>query len=330
VQTSRAGDEDVWMVDVASAKTTLLTPHEGRARFRDPRWTPDGRTVYVLTDAGRDRVGIDAISIASRERKVLHAPERRVEAFAVTEDGHRVAVAEEAGGQTVFGLLELPSLRAQPLPQPPEGSLAPAAAGEPALAWTRSGERLFYGWTQPQDTTDVFVFRVGFGTMLRLTRSPRPELPRASLPRAYPVTFGSAQGFLFRSQERGRQRLALLLTGTEARPVLDPRVAALAAADIAVLRLTPRDAKGRAEEGEDAARDLVVAVRAAEREADLDGARPLLVATGAGAKEAALLLRRAPEAFSGSVAIDPAERVPGAVQVSSLAELVRAAKEKLR
>jgi hypothetical protein len=327
VLTSRDGDENVFSVDVASGHATLLTPHQGRARFRDPRWHPDGRSIYVLTDAGRDHLGVDTVALGTRERKPLYAPDRRVEAYAVTTDGHRVAVAEEAGGQTVFGLLELPSLRAQPLPQPPQGAVV---GGESRLAWTKTGERLFFGWRQAQDTTDVFVFRVGFGTMLRLTHSPRPELPRHALPRAYPKAFGNSQAFVWRPAGPARPRLAVFLTGAEARPVLDSRIAALAAVEIAALGITPRDAKGRIVEGEAAVPDLLAAIRSVTRDSDLDAAHPLLVATGSGAAQAALLLRRAPELFAGAVTIEAEERVPGAEHAASLGELVRAARDKLR
>src|SRR5438132_1095639 len=135
VQTRRRGDEVIWTVDLANARAEPLTPHEGSARFRLPRWSADGRTVYVLTDAGRQTLGVDAVTIASRERKAIYAPSRPVEAFALTDDGHRLAVAEEANGQTVFSILELPGLRAQPLPQPPGGALLPApeARARPVL-----------------------------------------------------------------------------------------------------------------------------------------------------------------------------------------------------
>src|SRR5438128_282874 len=116
-QTRRAGDESVWTVDLAGARAEPLTPHEGTARFRLPRWSPDGRTVYVLTDAGREALGVDAVTVSSRERRTIYAPGRTVEGFALTDDGHRLAVAEEANGQTVFSVLELPGLRAQPAPR---------------------------------------------------------------------------------------------------------------------------------------------------------------------------------------------------------------------
>src|SRR3954470_12218931 len=72
VVTSKGGGNDVWSIELSSTRATLLTPHEGKARFADPRWSPDGKTVYVLTDAGRDRDGVDAVTVSTRERKTIH------------------------------------------------------------------------------------------------------------------------------------------------------------------------------------------------------------------------------------------------------------------
>src|SRR5437588_6848513 len=215
-QTRRAGDESIWTVDLAGARAEPLTPHEGTARFRLPRWSPDGRTVYVLTDAGREALGVDAVTVSSRERRTIYAPGRTVEGFALTDDGHRLAVAEEANGQTVFSVLELPGLRAQPLPQPPGGALQPAPEGESPLEWTRAGDRLFFGWRQADDTADVFAFRTGFGTTTRLTRSPRPGIGRNALVR--PALLRVARpdateltGWMWKPREPARPRVALLV-----------------------------------------------------------------------------------------------------------------------
>jgi dipeptidyl aminopeptidase/acylaminoacyl peptidase len=333
--TSKGGGNDVWSIELSSTRATLLTPHEGKARFADPRWSPDGRTVYVLDDAGRDRDGVDAIAVATRERKTIYAPNRRVEAYALSDDGHRLAVAEDASGETVFGLLELPGLRAQPLPQPPSGALAPAPEGESALAWSAGGDRLFFAWSQAADTTDILAFRIGFGAMVRLTRSPRPGLPPGSLPRPSRLTLTAGDGkemgaWIWRPSDGSRPKLALLLTGEEVRPVLDPKVAALVAAGFAVLGVNPRDGRGRLATGDDAVPDLVAAVRSVRSQADVDAQRPLLVAIGKGAALAAGLLKAQPDAFSGAVAAESSERVPGVVPAANLAELVKAAREKAR
>ena len=343
VQTRKGDDETIWTVDLASARAEPLTPHTGTARFRLPRWSPDGRTIYVLTDAGREALGVDAVFVASRERKVIYAPGRTVEAFALTDDGHRLAVAEEANGQTVFSVLELPGLRAQPLPQPPGGALQPAPPGESALEWTKQGDRLFFGWRQADDTTDVFAFRTGFGTTTRLTRSPRPGLARnavvrpASLRVARPDA-GELTGWIWKPRDAAKPHVALLVRGSEdpLRPVLDPPAAALAAAGIAAIGLNPRGPLLHQVPLDAQAADLHAAVRSLRARDDLDARKPLLVAVGSGTVLAAKLLEREPSGFAAVVAIDPESRsdIAGLVLASSsrtdLRQLVRFAREHLK
>ncbi|HYV66373.1 MAG TPA: hypothetical protein VE964_09030 [Myxococcales bacterium] len=343
IQTRKGDDETIWTVDLASARGEPLTPHTGTARFRLPRWSPDGRTVYVLTDAGREALGVDAIFVASRERKVIYAPGRTVEAFALTDDGHRLAVAEEANGQTVFSVLELPGLRAQPLPQPPGGALQPTPQGESPLEWTKTGDRLFFAWRQADDTTDVFAFRTGFGTTTRLTRSPRPGLGRnavlrpASLRVARPDA-GELTGWIWKPREAAKPHVALLVRGTDdpVRPVLDPPAAALAASGIAAIGLNPRGPLLHQVPLDAQAADLHAAVRSLRSRDDLDARKPLLVAVGSGTALAAKLLEREPSGFAGVVAIDPEGRseIAGLVLASSsrtdLRQLVRFAREHLK
>jgi hypothetical protein len=340
-QTRRRGDEMIWTVDLANARAEPLTPHEGTARFRLPRWSADGRTVYLLTDAGRETLGVDAVTVASHERKAIYAPERPVEAFALTDDGHRLAVAEEANGQTVFSVLELPGLRAQPLPQPPGGALQPAPDGESPLEWTRPGDRLFFAWRQADDTTDVFAFRTGFGTTTRLTRSPRPGLARQSIVRPSSrigkAGGGELSGWIWRPRNDPRPRLALIVRAPEdpARPVLDPDAVALAAAGIAAIELNPRGPLLRPAPPDSYSADLAAALKVLRTRDDLDARKPLLVAVGGGAAAAAKLLDQEPDGFAGVVAIDADPKIAGALALDSsssgdLSKLVRYARERLK
>lgn len=256
----RAQGEALLQIDLTAARGELLTDTPGR--YRQPRFGPDGRSVYVLTDAGRSTLGVDLI--AKKTRKTVYAPPQDLQAFAITEDGHRLAVAAEATGETLFSLLELPSLRAQPLAAPPAGALANVQEGEAALSWDRTSERLFFGWRLADDTTDVWELRLGYGTPMRLTRSPRPGLPRDAIVRPLPQKIGAQQGWLWRPPRPARPRVAVLVSAGETRPVFDKRIAALNFAGLAVLAVNGPG-------GQSAALKHLVSAE------DLDHHRPLLL-----------------------------------------------------
>ena len=269
-QVRRGADETLFLVDLTSARAEPLTPHEAKARFRLPRFTNDGKTLYVLTDQGRPTLGIDAINIAARTRRPLYVPARDVEAYGMSEDGHRLAVAIEQEGESVFSLLELPSMRAQPLPQPPGGALAQGVDGEPPLVWSRGGERIFFSWSVSDDTTDLWLFRLGYGTPTRLTHSPRPGLVRSEIPRPKPLRLGNLQAWLWQPADKERPRVVLLEGREPTRPTFDRRIAALNFAGFAVLAVNPGAAGSN---GTQAAHQA--ALRYLALAPDLDPAKPV-------------------------------------------------------
>ncbi len=268
-QVRRGGDETLVLVDLASARGEPLTPHQGKAHFRLPRFSNDGKTLYVLTDQGRSTLGIDAVDVAARTRRPLYVPARDVEAYGMSDDGHRLAVAVEQEGESVFSLLELPSLRAQPLPQPPGGALAQAVDGEPPLVWSRGGDRIFFSWGVSDDTTDVWLFRLGYGTPTRLTHSPRPGLVRDEIPRPKPLRIGDLHAWLWQPAETDHPRVVLLEGRHETRPVFDRRIAALNFAGLAVLAVNA--GTGSAPAAHEAA------LRYLASAPDLDPAKPVTI-----------------------------------------------------
>jgi len=253
----RSGSEAVVLVDLQAARAELLTPDKA-ARFRQPRFSPDGRTLYVLTDAGRSELGVDAIAVQDRTRRTVYAPGNPIDAFAVSDDGHRLAVAMDSAGLDVFSLLDLPSLRVQPLAAPPAGALAGG------IVWDRPGERLLFGWRLADDTTDVWQLRLGRGSPTRLTRSPRPALSRDAIPRPTLVRVGQAQAWLWRPPDPPKPRVAVLISESPTRPVFDKRIAALNFAGLAVLAVNGPGAQSAA----------LAFLKAAE---DLDRRDPLLL-----------------------------------------------------
>lgn len=54
-QVSR-GDEDLFLVELPAGDEERLTPHGGPGSFANGRFSPDGRTVYLSSNAGRDLI----------------------------------------------------------------------------------------------------------------------------------------------------------------------------------------------------------------------------------------------------------------------------------
>jgi len=201
----RSGSETVVLVDLQSARAELLTPDKA-ARFRQPRFSPDGRTLYVLTDAGRSAFGVDAITVQDRTRRTVYAPGNPIDAFAVSDDGHRLAVAVDSTGLDVFSLLDLPSLRVRLWQLPPRSPRRRDRLGSP-------GERLLFGWrlaTIPR--------RLAAPARPRHPDPVDPEPPAGAVPRRDPTPDAGPRqrsaGMALEASRPPKPRVAVLISET--------------------------------------------------------------------------------------------------------------------
>jgi len=173
------GDDALSLLDVASGEVRPLTPHEGTATSGSAHLAPDGRTVYFVTDVGRDLHAMARVRLGEDGGpgpiETLRAREDAdLEDLLVSDDGRLAALAWNVAGKTELEIVDLPSGEVTARPQPPAEI---AALGE----LSPDGRRLALvvsGSTQP---SDVWVYDLADGTFLRITESPHPGVDLSSL-----------------------------------------------------------------------------------------------------------------------------------------------------
>ena len=89
----------------AGARTGRLTPHAGDWRHQTLRWRKDGQAFWLLTDRGREHLGV-AVMEAGSEPRFLYAPEFDVEKLEVSPDGSTLAVVVNENGYSRLRLLD--------------------------------------------------------------------------------------------------------------------------------------------------------------------------------------------------------------------------------
>jgi len=76
-------DQDVWVLDVATKKRTLLTKHVGDERWESPRFSRDGKVVFALSDRGREFVSLFAVDVATQKSEVIVAEDHDLATLAL-------------------------------------------------------------------------------------------------------------------------------------------------------------------------------------------------------------------------------------------------------
>jgi dipeptidyl aminopeptidase/acylaminoacyl peptidase len=173
------GDSDLVLVEMASGHETPLTPHTPPAEFSGGIFSPDGRTVYLSTDADRDlaafaRIRLDAGGRPGPIEVVASRPDAELESFEVTEDGSAAALMWNVAGKSELAFLDLATAKAAPGPALP----AEVAGG---MSFSRDGKLLALALSGSTHPSDIWVFDRAAGSFRQVTRSPHAGVNMESL-----------------------------------------------------------------------------------------------------------------------------------------------------
>ena len=244
------GDNNLYLVDVASGRETLVTPHEGPGNFGGA-FAPDGRSVYLISDLDRDlkafaRVALDAAGAPGAIEVVAFRDDAELTSFEIDRDGKRIVLAWNVAGRTEIAFFDPRTRRVQAGPTLP----ADLAGG---FTFSRDGKRLAMVLSGAAAPADVWTLDVAARRFRQVTRAPhagvdlqalvRPELVR------YPALDGlELSGWLYRPAG-AREPLPIVLSfhgGPEGqeRPGFNSTYQALLSRGIAVLAPNVRGSSG--------------------------------------------------------------------------------------
>ena len=179
-------DNDFYRLDLKTREATLLTPHEGEARFRSPNVTPDGTSLYLATDRDGDFVRLARMDLSSLEIDHLTPDDHDVEEVELSEDGRLLAATRNVGGYSDLLLFNGRGGR-MPDPEIPRGIVG-------GLAFSPDSKKLAFTLTGPTRNPDVWTMRLPDGEARRLTRSSTAGIPPQSFRKPELVRYPSFDG----------------------------------------------------------------------------------------------------------------------------------------
>lgn len=176
------------LLDLTTGQATPLAFTDAPARYENARFTPDGRSILVITDADSDVRRLVEIELASGKRRVV-APDLKwdVEAYDLTDDGRVLAYVVNEDGFSRLVVQDRLTRRALPQPELPRGVLT-------ALDFSPDGRRLAMALTTATSAGDVWSWDVTGGELTRWTTSETGGLDPAKLAEPTLVRFKSFDG----------------------------------------------------------------------------------------------------------------------------------------
>jgi dipeptidyl aminopeptidase/acylaminoacyl peptidase len=177
------GDSNVHLIGLEQRADILLTPHDPPGRFGNARFSPDGRTVYLVSDLGRDRIALARVRLepgdgepwkAGTPEVIAGRDDADLNGFEITEDGTTAALVWNVAGEARLSFLDLATRKETPGPDLPG-----AIAG--SLEFSKDGRLLVMAVTGANLPTDVWVLDRTSGSLRQVTFSPHAGILLDSL-----------------------------------------------------------------------------------------------------------------------------------------------------
>ncbi len=185
-------DDNLFLVELASGQEQLLTPHDGPGSFNQGNFSPDGRTIYLLSNRDRELVAFARVQLDANQQRgpieILAArDDAELQAFVLNEQGTLAALLWNVTGRNQLAFFNLHTNELTPGPQLP---------GDLVLdgTWSKDGRLLamsITGSTRPQD---IWVLEVATGEFRQITHSPHAGVELDKLIQPESVTFSGHDG----------------------------------------------------------------------------------------------------------------------------------------
>jgi dipeptidyl aminopeptidase/acylaminoacyl peptidase len=202
---AKGTDSNIFMADVASGKSSLLTLHEGEQRYWanaiDPRPIPDGGQILITSNAanGYDNIGLLEFSdkgasvtgvLRSGRVKWLTKDKWEIRGGEFSPDGKYITFSANVDGNEDIYLHDLATGKSTALPIP-KGVNEPAGGRS---AFTKDGSRLLYYHNGPTAPGDLWVYTLATGKSHQITHSLVAGVRSEDMVEPYLVHYPSRDG----------------------------------------------------------------------------------------------------------------------------------------
>jgi dipeptidyl aminopeptidase/acylaminoacyl peptidase len=164
---AKGTDANILVAEVATGKSTLLTPHSGESLYSVNDFAPDGKQLLITSNAsnGYDNVGL--LEIASKKITWLTRDKWEISAGHFSPDGKQVTWMANVDGNTDVFIHDVASANTTLLPL----NKGVNSLGGSETAFTRDGSQLLYCHNGPNAPNYLWIYELGSGKSRQITHS---------------------------------------------------------------------------------------------------------------------------------------------------------------
>jgi dipeptidyl aminopeptidase/acylaminoacyl peptidase len=164
---AKGTDSNIFVADVATGKSTLLTEHSGEQIYTADDFSPDGKKLLITSNAENGYENVGLLDIASKKTTWLTKDKWEINGGEFSADGKRIAWTANVDGNTDIYIHDLGAGKTTSLPLP-KGLNEPSGKFS---AFTKDGLRLMYYHNGPTAPGDLWVHTFASGKSHQVTHS---------------------------------------------------------------------------------------------------------------------------------------------------------------
>ena len=187
---AKGTDSNIFIAEVATSKTTLLTSHEGEQLYLANDISPDGKKVLLTSNAANGYDNIGVLDIATKKISWLTKDKWEIRGGEFSPDGKHITFSANVDGNEDIYLHDLATGKSTALAIP-KGVNSPAGGHS---AFTPDGSRLLYYHNGPTAPGDLWVYHLATGKSLQITHSLVAGVRSADMVEPYLVHYPSRDG----------------------------------------------------------------------------------------------------------------------------------------
>jgi dipeptidyl aminopeptidase/acylaminoacyl peptidase len=187
---AKGTDSNIFVAEVATGTSTLLTPHDGERLYSVSDFSPDGKSLLITSNAENGYENAGLLDIASKKIHWLTQDKWEIEAGDFSPDGKRVIWTANVDGNTDSFIHDLAGGATTALPLP-KGVNEPAGKSS---TFSKDGARLLYYHNGPTAPGDLWVHTLAGGKSHQVTHSLLAGIRSEDMVEPYLVHYPSKDG----------------------------------------------------------------------------------------------------------------------------------------
>ncbi|HEY7099649.1 MAG TPA: S9 family peptidase [Terriglobales bacterium] len=187
---AKGTDSNIFIAEVATGVSNLLTPHDGDQLYRASDISPDGTKLLITSNAANGYENVGLLDIASKKISWLTHEKWEIHSGNFSPDGKVVTWTANIDGSTDIFVHDIRAAKATSLPLPKGvNSLAGSES-----AFSHDGSQLLYSHDGPTSPNDIWVHNMATGKSQQVTHSLLAGVPSDHLVEPLLVHYPSTDG----------------------------------------------------------------------------------------------------------------------------------------